>query len=430
MKRKMRSLALWFVILSVVSILSSAAVLFLSHGEAFSRLFFSDVRDTGMDFFNSIEYVRGRMPYEQYSTLYPPLANLFFYVLIRFVPRSQSDLWPSDFSGSVTVRGTDIDLRTWQPTMLLFILFIILSAAAILYYARKRLGKKRGVNADLFAFCVLFSYGVLNAFERGNVVIVAFLCCLYFVRHQRERSRWKEALALFMLAAAAGIKLYPAFLGMMLIYDREYKKAALAVAAGIAAFVLPAFAFHEGLHGLALFLEQLSDHSAEMAESQIGFSFDRICRTVMNLITPAGSEAEGSFLLPSALSWLSLVAVGFVLLSGFLMEKRWQKLLACCVAMLMYSYQYSYATVFFLIPLIELIREEKRLTWGNALIFLALVLSVVWLPIMDEAGWPVSLVYGRFQVCMILFVLYLAVQAVMGALRRRRNEQCDVPDAA
>ena len=55
---------------------------FITHGSILSDLLFYDTRDTGMDFFHSIEYVRGRTPYKQFNTLYPPLANLFFYCYI------------------------------------------------------------------------------------------------------------------------------------------------------------------------------------------------------------------------------------------------------------------------------------------------------------------------------------------------------------
>lgn len=51
--------------------------LLASRGALLHRFFFYDVTDTGMDFFHSIEYMRGRMPYGQFDTLYPPLANLF-----------------------------------------------------------------------------------------------------------------------------------------------------------------------------------------------------------------------------------------------------------------------------------------------------------------------------------------------------------------
>ena len=69
-----------------------------SHGAVIEKFFFHDVRDTGMDFLHSIEYVRGRHPYEQFQTLYPPLANFMFMCLFRMVPEWICHLWPDDFA--------------------------------------------------------------------------------------------------------------------------------------------------------------------------------------------------------------------------------------------------------------------------------------------------------------------------------------------
>ena len=55
-----------------VSLLGMAAVavcIFASHGDLIKHYFFYDDRDTGMDFFHSIEYVKGRMPYGLFNTL-------------------------------------------------------------------------------------------------------------------------------------------------------------------------------------------------------------------------------------------------------------------------------------------------------------------------------------------------------------------------
>ena len=422
MKQQKKSLALWFVVMSAVSVLASVCVLLVSRGDALSRMFFSDVRDTGMDFFHSIEYVRGRRPYSQFNTLYPPLANLLFYIVYWFVPRAQSDNWANDFYQSVVVRGTDLDLRTWQAPMVLFVAFVMLSVAAILIMARKCAGKNAGVNADLFAMCVLFSYGVLNSFERGNIVIVAFLCCLFFVWHQHSRSRLLEALGIIFLAVSAGLKLYPALFGMMLVYSRQYRRAGLAVVAGLAAFVLPVLIFQEGLRGIGMFFEQLKLHAAETADSEIGFSFDGICRTLMKILDSFRGEADGRYPLLEALSGLNIAAAALMLACGFFLERQWQQALACCVAMLLYAYQYLYSTVFFLIPLLVMIREEKALRPGNAVAFFALVLSVLWLPIMDPADSFLSLVYGRFQLCMAVLAFYIVVSAVAGILRKLRRK--------
>lgn len=105
--------------------------LLASRGTLLHRFFFYDVTDTGMDFFHSIEYVRGRMPYGQFDTLYPPLANLFFYVLYLLVPKTQSATWTESYISSLNMRGTERDLRLQQATMMLFVVFVIVVVLGI-----------------------------------------------------------------------------------------------------------------------------------------------------------------------------------------------------------------------------------------------------------------------------------------------------------
>lgn len=110
---------------TVVCLAVLLLALLASRGALLHRFFFYDVTDTGMDFFHSIEYMRGRMPYGQFDTLYPPLANLFFYVLYLLVPKTQSATWTESFISSLNMKGTERDLRLQQATMMLFIVFVI-----------------------------------------------------------------------------------------------------------------------------------------------------------------------------------------------------------------------------------------------------------------------------------------------------------------
>lgn len=56
---------------------------------------------------------------------------------------------------------------------------------------------------------------------------------------------------------SSGLKIYPAFLGVMLLRNRDFKAAIRTVFYGIAALVLPVFAFQEGVYGLQLWLKVL-----------------------------------------------------------------------------------------------------------------------------------------------------------------------------
>lgn len=75
-----------FSVTGIFAMCVLACCFLFSHGELIEHYFFYDTRDTGMDFFHSLEYVRGMAPYALFNTLYPPLANLLFYVLYMVIP--------------------------------------------------------------------------------------------------------------------------------------------------------------------------------------------------------------------------------------------------------------------------------------------------------------------------------------------------------
>lgn len=113
-----------FIFLSLLGSLSVLLALFLSHGELISCYFWQDSRDTGMDFFHSIEYVRGNHPYDYFGTLYPPLANLAFAVLYHLIPSNQTTFWSWSYNSSIAIRGKAFDLRTFQAPMILYVFFL------------------------------------------------------------------------------------------------------------------------------------------------------------------------------------------------------------------------------------------------------------------------------------------------------------------
>lgn len=206
--------------------------LLASRGALLHRFFFYDVTDTGMDFFHSIEYMRGRMPYGQFDTLYPPLANLFFYVLYLLVPETQSATWTESYISSLNMRGTERDLRLQQATMMLFIIFVIVVVLGIVsmteLLTRSCAGRKK-----LLAFCAVFSYGVLYGLERGNILLLCWPLMAFFILYRNSEKPLLRELACLALAIAAGFKLYPAFLGVLLLRDKNYLAAVRTVLYGV-----------------------------------------------------------------------------------------------------------------------------------------------------------------------------------------------------
>lgn len=129
--KKIRDPAKLCGILTVAALLLFLIAGTVSSGDSFFTNFGADARDTGMDFFNSLAEAASGEPYTQFKTLYPPLANLLFFLLGKSVPEDVSSKWASTHGAVVAMRGTANDLRTHQAPMVLFLFFILISVIAL-----------------------------------------------------------------------------------------------------------------------------------------------------------------------------------------------------------------------------------------------------------------------------------------------------------
>lgn len=390
-----------------VGLLFLIVALFVTNGDIFSRIFWRDISDTGMDFFHSIEYTKGRSPYELYNTLYPPLANFFFYLLFRLVPSWQHEQWSGSFIGGIEARGTNIDLRVWQPTMVLFLLFIMLFSALFVMLIIRVL--KNTDKAMSVAFFMLFSYGVLYAVERGNIILLSLLTVMFFVFFRKSEKAVIREAALVALAISAGLKIYPAVFGIMLLYDKEYKKAFRTVVYGVLCFVLPAFAFKEGLGGISIFFQVLSVYIGGSGElSAEGFSLRSLVTSLCMEWDNLSHMGVNPFFLQSIIPKVSLILILLLLISGFFMKDEWQRLLICGLIIVFFLNQGPYILVFLLIPLLGFMKENQKVVENTILPYTALIFTQVMIPLQSRNdGNGITLYYLRFQICMVVLLIYV-----------------------
>ena len=214
------SLPLIFSVLTFLSLFISFCVVLFSHGEQWPNYVFSKGEDTGMDFFNSIVCASTRDPYGTYGTLYPPLANLFFYGISVLVPRNIRRSWPYNFSDVVALRFTKYDLRIRKTMLYIFVLVVIIMVF-MLFWSNYLVLKKNKYGV-LISTATIFTYGPLYALERGNVVVmVSALTCLYLYLYKNE-NRFLKEISLLSLSFAIGFKMYPAVFSVLLLSDKDY----------------------------------------------------------------------------------------------------------------------------------------------------------------------------------------------------------------
>lgn len=389
--------------------------LLASRGTLLHRFFFYDVTDTGMDFFHSIEYVRGRMPYGQFDTLYPPLANLFFYVLYLLVPKTQSATWTESYISSLNMRGTERDLRLQQATMMLFVVFVIVVVLGIVSMT-ERLTRSCGGRKKLLAFCAVFSYGVLYGLERGNILLLCWPLMVFFVLYRNSQNPILRELACLALAVVAGLKLYPAFLGILLLKDKNYIAAIRTVIYGIVCFIFPLFFFNEGLYGLTLWIRVLFAFSENNVNPWVGNGFPNIIQSVGRLI----DHFTGTRLAFGNYAIWGFMMAALLLICAMFMDCEWKCVTSIVLAILMFQSQYDYVFCLFLIPLLLFFAQEKNLRRDNVLPYALLVLFTIPLPLF-RADTPKPLFTVRnslYHAAMIVLAVWCFAEAVRGLQHR------------
>lgn len=367
-----------YIAVSLCALLFLMLCIYCTHGEGISRYFWEDTLDTGGDFFNSIQYVKGEQPYAKFTTLYPPLANFLFLLIYRMIPVELSAQWPDDFWAIMAARGTEVDLRMYQAPLLLFMMFVLLCCWMFAAIVTSICSQQSPARRNLLAFCMLFSPGMLYALERGNILLLVVPLVLFFVYYRNSDNALVRELALIALAVAAGLKLYPAFFGVLLLKDRQYKVALRTVIYGIVLFLLPCLAFQEGFSFLSVWLEVLTREPtrSDAAAMFLGVSFDNIVESASYYC----AKITGIRIPTSWAGYAGFVVSAVLLVEALLCKKNWQSVLYVTTAVIMFHFQGTYVFSLFVIPVIAFILEEKRLTKENIVPFALMVLLMIHLP--------------------------------------------------
>lgn len=370
------------------------------------------------DYFLCLLYSLGGARVYQFGVdaCYSPLS----YAVFAFFSKATSaaDL----FQGTDLLQVPYVDLINMTPTLLaspyqLMAYLIYLLAGISLYLLAVRQLALRDHEKTALTACILCSVPLLfGAVERGNLTLyVAALVLLAWKLRDSERPLLRE-LALVLIAVAAGLKFYPAFLGLLYLQEKRWKEAARLIVYGAVCVFVP-FAFYGGLDGLRLLLSNLSQltagtdyfHRVQFFQGVLTFFHisGRLAR-VLNL----------AFLL------------GLVVL--FWCTKDRVRRLTYLAAMLAFypPNSYRYMLLFFLLPLFAWVEERSREAakpaarhWLTAVLFAA-VFSV---PTLFGLATGFRLSFGAYTLTYVEFFIYAAAWALLAlavcgdllALKRR-----------
>lgn len=193
------------------------------------------------DYYNVAEYSATRNPYgygredeivDASEREYPPLAYVIGYYQSKAVDYVHMQ--------GLEAGRTDLGLAT----LAFFMFFSAALYILVLYHGIHT----QGVWKVLSLLCLMLSGIFIFSYERGNNIFLAALCSSFFILNYHNKDKIIVECAYIALAIAAGLKVYPALLGILLIFDKNYKGAFRLILYGIIMGFFP-FLFFEGGFG-------------------------------------------------------------------------------------------------------------------------------------------------------------------------------------
>ena len=309
------------------------------------ELFFASCKDFLADTLNVVGYSAERDPY--YNTIYmgpaekayPPLVYMFFYFLSRLVNMSQ-------------YYENGYFLNMYYEPQFLIILIILLVLQMVIVYEWMRTSKSGSEFTKVAcAFCLLLSAPMLFSLERANTIIITMFFVGVFLFHYNSSNRVYKEMALLSLAIAAAIKITPAILGVLLLYNKQWKEAKRTIIYGVLLFFLPFLFFDGGLENIWKMLENMQIHFRS-------YSITEGCTLVANLSYYFDISSKTMVTVIKILTYLICILLLFFILH---FKNQWEVLMTITIILVIApSHSGSYCVLYLFPAIIAFLNAEKH----------------------------------------------------------------------
>lgn len=386
--------------------------LYLFGSKALSDIFFYDWKDTGNDFFNCIPAVKDYDRGYGIVAFYPALARLCFLFAAHILTVGKTELpegvvlSEEQIDLSKAAANSLGDLRMTQGALFIFLVSLVIISIACIYAASYIFKNESG--GYLKGSLVIGTYSVLFTIERGNIIYIAFMFLLFFVVFYRSENRALRELSYAALALSAGIKLYPALFGILLLYDRRWKDALKTCIYGLIAIFLPEILF--------------KNYFPKTESPGFFVSLWEWAKGLFKNMTNIFSS--------QIFSTLFFAALGLVLLSCVILliyiKEEWKRLFLAGVMVLIcgIQFEFPYSWTFLIPSFLYFLKEETEKTGKNIVYFVFMCFFHLPIPII---GNPVvkNLSYvGFLKMCSLFtfIIVFLILEIVeLGAEKKKAN---------
>ena len=320
-----------FLCCALAGIIAWAAgiVLFGSDGRQFD-IFFRNTEDFFADITNVIGYSANRNTYVETYYLgaceraYPAIVYLMAYMLSRII-----DMQP--------YFDNDYFLDMYQDTRILIIIILI-------------------------AFCL--SMPVIFTIERANFLLMTLFFILFYIFNYDSENKTRRELALISLAMASALKLTPAVLGILLLYNKQWKEAIRTVIYGLILGMVPFLFFHGGLVNIGRMF-----HNAALNVQ--AYSSTEGTTIVAALVAFGVNATDGMIKIVKCITY---VIVLLLFIQCLFYKEKWEVIMAVSMVLIIAPSHSGYYCIMYLIPAAIAFLNAKEHSYSDLLILFSIIL--------------------------------------------------------
>lgn len=366
-----------YLIFNILGVLSFVVLNRITNGYFFEQDFFQLTEDAIYDFFvflnqnstSAVAFTTGSNP---------PLIRLIFRFIFKSLPidiqekHPEVQLWPDPAD----------DLRVNAYAFLCFWLMFTLAIILMAKLCEENLQGTK-LQKNIFIVLSLFSTGIIWAVERGNIVILAMVCTMYFCFNYESEDKKKEQISYLLLGIAISIKIYPAVFCLLLLKDKNYKAIIKTIVYVILFTIIP-LAISGGIPTILAYIGSLFNQVSSSSNLRAGYLNG--LSILLTLCRVLGIE---DFYLEHLVffrifNYVFCIVICFA--SVYLTEKKWVKITTLIFAMyLLPGITHTYMLSFILIPLIMFLNEETKITAQNIIATIGFLMLTTIIPLKNSS---------------------------------------------
>jgi len=344
-------------------------MIFLFMGGALSNqfsIFYGNCGNFIADSSNVAGYSAGRDPYHNLvyglgEKAYPPLTYVIMYFVSRIVDVQSYAIRDQSYFGIVA------DFKY----LAIFLVFIII--IMILMYTLIQVTKKGKMSIKIMtAMALCCSAPMIYSIERGNTIILTVFLCMFYLFYYNSENKILKELALIALACAAGFKMTPALLGIMLLYNKQFKEAARTAVYGIIIVFGPFLFLHGGFSNIPLMFENMKlnlKFYTSLDGCTLTASVNRFGKLYFNNFSMTEAMIDNMKTITTILSLLLLIVVPFL-------KTNWEKVAAVVVVLIILpSHSGTYCILYMLPVIVMFLNEEKHRNIDFLYLFCMIMIS-------------------------------------------------------